>query len=61
MNYNAPQAYKDATGVGLRVIQTDRVRRDIADSTNISLGFGTDFGAARPGTGATENFGKTFY
>jgi hypothetical protein len=61
MNYNAPQAYTDATGVGLRVIETDRVRRDIGDSSNISLGFGTDFGTARPGTHATENLGKTFY
>lgn len=61
MNYNAPQAYTDATGVDLRVIKTDRVRRDFGDSSNISLGFGTDFSTARAGDGATENMGKTFY
>lgn len=61
MNSMGPQAYTDATGVGLRVIQTDRVRRDIAESSDISLGYATDFDSARPGSGATENMAKTFY
>jgi hypothetical protein len=61
MNYNAPQAYMDATGVGLRVIQTDRVRRDIGDSSNISLGFGTDFSTAPVGEYSEPTVGKTFY
>lgn len=61
MNYNAPQAYLDNTGVGLRVIQTDRVKRDIGDSHNISIGYGTNFKVARAGNDTVENLGKSFY